>query len=307
MAAPKRRDKVLFIDDEIKLLDKMKTLLSRENYNLTVTRRGDDGIKLLQQESYDLVITDLVMPGMSGRDIMAYVKKKSPQTPVIIITGYASIESVIQSLRDGAYDFIIKPFQFPIVKAAIERAFAQINLQRQLADANRKLQLLAITDELTSLHNVRYFNEQLTIEFKRADRYNLPLSCIMMDVDFFKRINDECGHLKGDEVLKKIAQIIKDTIRSSDSAARYGGDEFVLLLPQTDGEQGYMLAERIKQNVEDYDFSDITGELPDLTVSLGICTLPHKKVGKQRDLIKLADDALRIAKQVGRNRVEIMK
>jgi diguanylate cyclase (GGDEF)-like protein len=285
----------------------MKTLLSRENYDLTVTRRGDDGIKLLQQESYDLVITDLVMPGMSGRDIMAYVKKKCPQTPVIIITGYASIESVIQALRDGAYDFIIKPFQFPIVKAAIKRAFSQINLQRQLADANQKLQLLAITDELTSLNNVRYFNEQLAVEYERANRYDLPLSCIMMDVDFFKRINDECGHLKGDEVLKKIAQIIKDTIRSSDSAARYGGDEFVLLLPQTDDEQGYMLAERIKQNVEDCDFSDITGELHDLTVSLGICTLPHKKIAKQRDLIKLADDALRVAKQVGRNRVEVMK
>ncbi len=302
-----RKDRILLIDDEVKLLNKMKTLLTEAGYDLVATRRGDEGIKLLEQQSFDLVITDLVMPGVNGREIMSYAKNNCPETLVIVITAYASIDAVIQALRDGAYDFITKPFQLQIVKAAIDRAFERINLQRQLVNATHKLQLLAITDELTSLYNVRYFNERLAIEFERANRYVQPLSCIMMDVDFFKKINDESGHLKGDEVLRKIAGIVSDSIRTSDSAARYGGDEFVLLLPQTDEERSYMLAERIKQSVADYDFSDITGSLADLTVSLGICTFPNSEVKQERDLIKLADDALCTAKQEGRNRVEVIK
>ncbi len=302
-----RRDNILLIDDEVKLLDKMKVLLTESGYDLVATRRGDEGIKLLEQRSFDLVITDLVMPGVNGREIMSYVKNNCPETLVIVITAYASIEAVIQALRDGAYDFITKPFQLQIVKAAIDRAFERIDLQRQLVNATHKLQLLAITDELTSLYNVRYFNERLAIEFERATRYKQSLSCIMMDVDFFKKINDKCGHLQGDVVLKKIADIVSDSIRSSDSAARYGGDEFVLLLPQTDEEKGHLLAERIKHSVSEYDFSVVNGELTKITVSLGICTFPNHEIRQERDLIKLADDALCIAKQEGRNRVEVMQ
>jgi diguanylate cyclase (GGDEF)-like protein len=282
-------------------------MLSEEDYDLVVTRRGDEGLKLLRQESFDLVVTDLVMPGVNGREIMAYVKNNCPETLVIVVTAYASIEAVIQALRDGAYDFITKPFQTQIVKAAIDRAFERINLQRQLVNATHKLQVLAITDELTSLYNVRYFNEQLANEFERASRYNQPLSCIMLDVDYFKDINDEYGHLKGDEVLKKIAKIIKDSIRSSDSAARYGGDEFVLLLPQTDEKKRYRLAERIKQGVAQDDFSCVNVNLANITVSLGICTFPHKAVRENRDLIRLADNALCTAKQEGKNKVEVTR
>jgi two-component system cell cycle response regulator len=302
-----RKDRILLIDDEVKLLDKMKDLLTEAGYDLVATRRGDEGVRLLEQQPFDLVITDLVMPGVSGREIMAYVKNNCPETLVIVITAYASIDAVIQALRDGAYDFITKPFQLQIVKAAIDRAFERIKLQRQLVSATHKLQLLAITDELTSLYNVRYFNERLAVEFERASRYVQPLSCIMMDVDYFKRINDECGHLKGDEVLRSIAGIVSESIRTSDSAARYGGDEFVLLLPQTDEEKSYLLAKRIKQSVAKHDFSDITGGLNNITVSLGVCTFPNDEIKQERDLIKLADDALCNAKQEGRNRVEVIK
>jgi diguanylate cyclase (GGDEF)-like protein len=288
-------------------LAKLRPLLSGEGYELVAVRQGDEGIKLLQQQPFDLVITDLIMPGISGADIMAYVRSNCPQTLVIVITGHASLEAVIQALRDGAYDFITEPFQPQMVKAAIDRAFERIKLQRQLTEATNKLQLLAITDDLTSLHNVRYFNERLAIEFERARRYDVPLSCIMLDVDYFKDINDEYGHLKGDEVLRRIAKIIKDSIRSSDLAVRYGGDEFALLLPQTGLEKSQMLAERIKQSVGEYDFSDISHRLPEITVSLGVCTFPHEKIKQKNDLIKLADEALYAAKQEGRNKVGVGK
>jgi diguanylate cyclase (GGDEF)-like protein len=301
----KADDKILIISDEVDLLNKINALLAEKNYKVKVAQQGDEGIRLLQQEPFDLVITDLVIPGVSGPDIMSYVRNNCPEILVIIITGNVPLESVIQAIREGAYDFITKPFQSHIVKAVIDRAFERIRLKHQLDEVTNKLQMLAITDELTSLHNVRYFNERLSIEFERARRYNTPLSCIMVDVDYFKEINDEYGHITGDDVLRKIAQIIKQTVRTSDLTARYGGDEFALLLPQTDLEKSRLLAERIKQSVHEYNFSDASREMPNISISLGVCTFPHHNIKQKKDLVKLADEALYAAKQEDRNRVEV--
>jgi len=299
--------KILIIDDEVKLLKKIKSILPEGDYHIAVARNGEEGINLLKREHFDLVLTDLIMPGISGYEVMSYVREACPETLVIVITGYASLESVIKAMRNGAYDYITKPFQPDMVRLAIQRAFERIHLQRQLLEATRKLQMLAVTDDLTLLYNIRYFNKRLNVEFERARRYHLPLSCIMLDVDFFKRINDTYGHLKGDDVLRVIARIIKRSIRSSDVGARYGGDEFALLLPQTDRDRALMLAERIRESVGGYDFSHLITDLPHVTISLGIATYPDASIHRQQDLIHTADQVLYRAKQKGRNRIEISR
>jgi two-component system cell cycle response regulator len=304
LLSSKTKNRILILYDRIDLLNKLRELLPEEDYELVITQHMDEGITLLQHEQFDLVITDLIMSGMSGSNVLAYIRTNCPDTLVVVIIGHVPLESVIQAIRDGAYDFITKPIQSHMLKAAINRAFENIKLQRQLAEATHKLQLQAITDELTSLHNVRYFNERLEIEFERARRYNIPLSCIMVDVDYFKDINDKCGHLKGDEVLKRIAQIIKDSVRGSDLAARYGGDEFALLLPQTNLQSSQLLAKRIKEGVSEFDFSNITDEFTNVSISLGICSFPHNKIKHKKDLIKLADEALYSAKQEDRVKLQ---
>jgi diguanylate cyclase (GGDEF)-like protein len=163
----------------------------------------------------------------------------------------------------------------------------------------------SITDGLTQLPNYKYFSERLAIEFKRAKRYNSLLSLMMMDIDFFKLINDTYGHLKGDEVLKNIARIIKENVRESDLPARYGGDEFALILPETDRMQAYAVAEKLRKKVEEYIFTleNLEG-MAKLTISVGVATLTPD-IEEIADLVDKADKAMYQAKQDGRNKTYI--
>ena len=295
---------ILIIDDEVKLLERLKQLLSTGGYEITLAENGRKGLQALQKRHFDLVITDLVMPEGSGAGIMDYLKKHCPETLLIVITGHASVESAINALRTGAYDYLIKPFRAEVVKRAVKRACERIELQQRLKIATRQLQVMAITDPLTNAYNKRYFKERLSEEFERTKRYALPLSCIMIDLDNFKHINDTYGHLEGDRALKNVSRVIKQSIRSSDFLARYGGDEFVLLLPQTPMDRACLLAERIQQAIHHSIFSSHK-HFNRLSTSLGIATLPHPEVREEDDLIALADKALYKAKRNGRNRIEI--
>ncbi len=299
------RHSILIIDDEVKLLKRLKQLLAAEGYQITLAETGRQGLQALEKCPFDLVITDLIMPEGSGTTVMDYIRSHCPETLLSVITGHASVESAITALRTGAYDYIVKPFRSEVVKLAVKRACERIDLQQRLKTATRQLQLLAITDALTNLYNQRYFKERLTEEFERTKRYAHPLSCVMIDVDNFKQLNDAYGHLEGDKILKLVAQLIKQSIRSSDFLARYGGDEFVLLLPQTPGNRASLLAERIQQAVAT-SLASAYQDLDPLTISLGIATLPHPDIKEELDLLSLADKALYKAKQAGRNRIETL-
>jgi diguanylate cyclase (GGDEF)-like protein len=183
--------------------------------------------------------------------------------------------------------------------AAIKRAQA---LESTRAD-NRRLEALATTDPLTRLLNRRALLERLSREVDRAKRYESMLTLLLLDIDHFKRINDERGHLVGDGVLRQIGALVEASVRTVDIAARYGGEEFVLLLPETSQDGGIIFAERLRESIERYPFDPTSEEPLHLTASIGVATFPSPRVESTEDLFARADEALYRAKSSGRNQV----
>lgn len=174
----------------------------------------------------------------------------------------------------------------------------------KMEDEKARLEKLATTDYLTGLYNNRYFYHRLAEEFSRSVRHNLHLSCLMLDIDFFKEVNDRYGHKAGDNILKELAQVLKHHMRKSDVVARYGGEEFITLLPQTDKSGAMAKAESLRIHIESYPFRGLKGERG-LSVSIGLATYPDQRATNKEDLITLADNALYTAKSLGRNRVVV--
>jgi diguanylate cyclase (GGDEF)-like protein len=180
-------------------------------------------------------------------------------------------------------------------------------LMRKITQAQQKLMELATIDDLTRLYNRRYFFERFNQEVERAKRYQRPLSCIILDIDYFKRVNDTYGHLSGDQVLTDIARILQNNCRQSDLAGRYGGEELIVLLPETESAGAMIIAERIRERIEQHQSVGGKGEIIQVTVSLGVASLTGpelEKIDQNERIIQYADDALLRAKKDGRNRIE---
>jgi diguanylate cyclase (GGDEF)-like protein len=181
-------------------------------------------------------------------------------------------------------------------------------LLRKINEAQRKLVQLATIDDLTQLFNRRYFFERFNQEMERAKRYQRPLSCLILDIDHFKHVNDTYGHLSGDQVLIDIAQILINNCRQSDLAGRYGGEELIILLLETDSPGAMIIAERIREMIEQHQTVDDRREIIRVTVSMGVVSLTGpelEKMDKNERIVQYADDALLQAKKDGRNRIEI--
>lgn len=187
-----------------------------------------------------------------------------------------------------------------IVAEAASNALERAHLLERLQIANERLELLAVTDELTGLHNHRYFRERFAEEFDRARRYGLPLSCIIFDIDDFKKINDDYGHLQGDEILREIAARTHRTTRRSDILARYGGEEFIIIMPQTATAGAVAQAERVRECIGKGGYSGMEHDAV-VTVSLGVSELDHREMLDGESLIRAADSALYEAKRSGKN------
>jgi diguanylate cyclase (GGDEF)-like protein len=181
-------------------------------------------------------------------------------------------------------------------------------LLRKINEAQCKLVQLATIDDLTQLCNRRYFFERFNQEMERAKRYQRPLSCLILDIDHFKHVNDTYGHLSGDQVLVDMAKILRNNCRQSDLAGRYGGEELIILLPETDSPGAMIIAERIREMIEQHQTVDDRGEIIRVTVSMGVASLTGpelEKMDKNERIVQYADDALLRAKKDGRNRIEI--
>jgi diguanylate cyclase (GGDEF)-like protein len=284
--------KVLVVDDEEIICTLFAAMLGHYGrYHVVTTTDGRQVMDILRREPFDVMLLDMSMPAISGLDVLRQVTQVFEELPVIIVTGHGSIEIAVESMQAGAADFVTKPVPAAVLHLRIQKALEHARTRR-----------LASTDGLTEVYNHRTFQERLSQEIARADRYSRPLSVLMIDVDHFKVYNDTHGHPQGDIVLQDLARLLREMSRTSDTVARYGGEEFAIILPETDSVGAQKIGQRLREQVEGHSFPGqelMPGGT--LTISIGVAT--HAPAGSKDALLQAADTALYTAKREGRNRV----
>ncbi len=299
--------KILICDDDPADRKIIKAYLSNINcYDIEFFEAGeeDEILTALQSDDLDLIFLDIQMPGRTGLEWLAEINKRKV-APVIILTGHGSELIAVDAMKNGAADYLPKSHLnsdglIPMIENALEKWM----LQKQLEEYRVKLEYLARTDELTGLMSRRSLMEQLKEEMKRSVRYKRPLSLLLLDLDGFKKINDVYGHLVGDNVIRTLAAILMESIRSMDVAGRYGGDEFVVILPETPASGARETGERIRGRIEVSSLNPEENQGVRCTVSVGVAEL--SALGSHcttDDFLKKADEALYIAKKKGGNLV----
>ncbi|MFZ2948930.1 MAG: diguanylate cyclase [Desulfuromonadaceae bacterium] len=298
---------VLIIDDSITVREQI--IRTIESFSLFTryyeAEDGLEGFKKLLSSPVDIILCDLEMPRIDGFKFLSMLKARPDlqDIPVIILTGMDDRERKIKGLELGASDYITKPFDREELVARVKVHLKIKKLQDELKRSNELLLELSNTDHLTGLFNRRFMMEALYKEVHRSIRKGGDLSLILLDIDHFKRVNDNFGHLQGDVVLQMMALLLQKELRSYDCAARYGGEEFVAILPDSSLEESLSVAERIRLAVQGTRFGCPLDKLC-LTISLGVASFSREHSPTVDGFIKMADDALYRAKANGRNRVE---
>ena len=289
------KGKILIVDDAPDTLEIIQKLLSYEGYEVILASTGEEGVKKVEEEKPDVVLMDINLPGIDGTEALRRIRRINPIQSVIMLTAFATVENAIQALKEGATDFIKKPFENEHLIHIVNQSLEKYRTLKEKEKLEGEVRRLSITDDLTGLYNHRHFFKTLESELVRLKRQKTSLSLLMFDLDNFKRYNDFYGHLEGDRVLKKIGEIIKNSIRHNvDSGYRYGGDEFAALLIGASLDQALTIAERIRISIEEAGFKSIT-------VSIGLAEF-RDDFDLER-FVKSADDAMYVAKHSGGNRV----
>lgn len=299
-----RAARVLVVDDDAVNRQLASDTLAAAGYDVSSAVDGVEALERVRREPPDLLILDVMMPRMNGLEVCRIVKSVASDTfiPIILVTVKSDVDSKVAGLKLGADDYIGKPYNPLELRARVESMLRIKALQDRINAKRRELEALSLTDELTGLLNHRAMQKRLKDEFSRAQRYNDPLSILMIDIDHFKAVNDAHGHLVGDRVLAEIAHTLVGSVREIDVAARYGGEEFLIILPQTHFAGSLAVAERIWRAVGEHRFS-VEGVDLRLTISVGVSFFPNKSVTSPDRLVALADEALYQAKRDGRNRI----
>ncbi len=286
--------RVLIADDDAEFRSLLVRRAKKMGLAITEFDNGREAVEALRRDSFDLLVVDLYMPGFTGLEVVQQALARDPDMQAIILTGAATVETAVEALRSGVYDYLTKPldsladFELTVTRALEHRRLILEN-QRLFAEVQR----LAITDPLTGLYNRRRLDEALTSEFERARRYKRPLSMIMLDMDSLKTINDTYGHPAGDTALKLVADAIRSQIRRVDLPARFGGDEFIVLLPEVEHAVAMRIAERIRNQLRPKRPTDDM-----FTVSGGVAQLQAEHASAE-DLLRTVDQALYRAKRDG--------
>jgi len=296
----KKQPLVLIVDDVAKNLQLLGNILKKENYRIAAASNGKQAVAIAINTSPDLILLDVMMPEMDGFEACSKLKN-IPQTkdiPIIFLTAKVETEDIIKGFKVGAVDYVTKPFNSYELLARV-KTHLELKISKDLLEEkNKLLEMLSVTDGLTGLYNHRYIVDALSQRITEARRYRQPLSVVMLDIDYFKKINDKYGHVFGDEVLIKISSVIEETIRKVDIAGRYGGEEFLIVIPGTDFSGAYKIAERIRESIEKIKWDN---DGLKVTISGGICKFKDEDSEK---LITKADRLLYKAKESGRDRIE---
>jgi two-component system, cell cycle response regulator len=287
--------KVLIVDDEPDTQEIIRRLLQFEGFEVFTAFTGEEGVNRVEEEHPEVVLLDISLPGMDGNEALRRIKKIKPIPSVVMLTAFATVENAIQALKEGASDFVKKPFENDHLIHIVHQTFDKYRTMREKERLEEEVRRLSITDDLTGLYNHRHFYKTLESELARLKRQKTTLSLLMLDLDQFKRYNDRYGHLEGDKVLKKIGEIIDHSIRSNvDSGYRYGGDEFAVLLIGASVDRALIIAERVRSSIEQAGFQEIT-------VSIGLVEFQDQFT--LEDFVRSADEATYKAKNSGGNRV----
>ncbi len=324
--------RILLVDDEPAFLELLGDYLRDQGHEVCLAENGAVGLDLYNSEMPDVVLLDLKLPDMSGLDVLRHITARDEETAMIVISGAGSMDDVIEALRRGAWDFLVKPLiNLEFVMHAVEKGLEKKRLRQEnrlhrehleeevqrrtqelrqeiltrkrieedLRRSEMRYRELSLTDELTGLYNARHFFRQMQAEVDRAMRYDSPLSICVLDIDHFKQYNDAYGHLCGDAVLSELGRVIQKLIRDSDSAYRYGGEEFIIVLPTTNREEAARVAERIRCTFQEHAFFPRSGTEVHVTISLGVTSyVPGESVS---DFVDRADQNMYSAKKCGRN------
>lgn len=292
--------RILVVDDVPANVEILSFHLEDEGYEVIEAQSGEQALGILQssEKEIDLILLDVMMPIMSGLDVLAQVKR-NPETdniPVILVTANADDQNVAEGLDMGAFDYIIKPYSLVVLLARVRAALREKERQDLL-------EKWATTDPLTELYNRRHFFDLADRELERSRRLKSELSFIMLDIDFFKQVNDQHGHLTGDNALILLSNILKDALRKVDFCCRFGGEEFVLCLPDTPSQGAWEVAERIRTQVACTPLPTQDNKEIYIQVSLGIAS--SKREHSVEVILKRADEALYKAKESGRNQTKV--
>jgi diguanylate cyclase (GGDEF)-like protein len=292
--------KVLIIDDNKINLRLLQEILEDEGF---ITKCINESTKVIEQASIfkpDIILLDIMMPELDGFEVCKLLKENCELSniPVIMITAKTESTDLKRALEVGAFDYIKKPVDEIEVVARIISAYKYKNI-------NDKLREMAMRDGLTGLYNHTFLLELFQREVQKENGQNRSIAFLMIDIDYFKNINDTYGHMMGDVVIRKLSDMLTDSVRANDIVGRYGGEEFGIVLSNVTKVQVLEICDRIRRNIEQHIF-EVNGIRISITVSIGVCIKePESKVSKN-DIIKIADRALYEAKKSGRNKFEMV-
>ncbi|MBF0503659.1 MAG: diguanylate cyclase [Candidatus Omnitrophica bacterium] len=298
---------ILIVEDNLQMSKTLYDILKEDGYSIARAETVAAAKLKIAEKFYNIVLADLKLLDGSGLDVLKAVKAPHPDTTVIIITAFASLETAVIALNEGAFAYLQKPLNPVELKLTIQKALRMQLLTAQNRYLLKQLQDLSLIDPHTGLYNYRYLKRRLEKELSRSKRHASPISIIMMDIDYFKSINDVYGHQYGDFILNSFGQFLVKFTRGSDVVVRYGGEEFVFLLMDTNKEGALLFGRRLLEKINEHIF-DEKGHKINLKISMGLASYPEDQQTDTDDaLIDLADRALSRAKEEGGNRIYAAK
>ncbi|MBC8371885.1 MAG: diguanylate cyclase [Planctomycetes bacterium] len=301
--------RILIADDDPVSTRVLAHTLELWQHKVTTTANGRDALEAYRSETFDVVITDWMMPIMSGPELCAAIREEEKSGErssfIILLTSRGSREDLALALKAGANDFATKPFAPLVLQARLANAARIVELQMELHRKKKEADHLACTDYLTDLRNRRAMWRNLEMDHERMQREQRPLAALVIDIDFFKKVNDEHGHEAGDKVLQAVANCLQNSVRGGDYVGRWGGEEFLAVLPGADIIQSAEVAERCRHHLESLRIKTNDGAIIRVSASIGVAALDGAEREDCNALIDQADQALYWAKDAGRNRVKI--